>query len=26
VNQKFTLWRAAPLEGEVTVLPSRALN
>jgi hypothetical protein len=26
VNQKFTLWRAAPLEGEVEVLPGRALN
>ena len=26
VNQKFTLWHAAPLEGEAVVLPSRALN
>jgi len=26
VNQKFTLWRAAPLEGEAVVLPGRALN
>jgi hypothetical protein len=26
VNQKFTLWRAAPLEGEVVALPGRALN
>jgi hypothetical protein len=26
VNQRFTLWRAAPLEGEVVPLPSRALN
>jgi len=26
VNQKITLWRAAPIEGEVEVLPSRALN
>jgi hypothetical protein len=26
VNQKFTLWRAAPLEGEVVALPNRALN
>ena len=26
VNQKFTLWRAAPLEGEAVVLPSRALK
>ncbi len=25
VNQKFTLWRAAPLEGEVVALPGRAL-
>jgi hypothetical protein len=25
VNQRFTLWRAAPLEGEVVVLPQRAL-
>ena len=26
VNQKFTLWRAMPLEGEVVALPNRALN
>jgi hypothetical protein len=26
VNQRFTLWRAAPLEGEVVALPNRALN
>jgi len=26
VNQKITLWRAAPLEGEVVALPNRALN
>ena len=26
VNQRFTLWRAAPLEGEAVALPSRALN
>jgi hypothetical protein len=26
VNQKFTLWRAAPLEGEATVLPHRLRN
>ena len=26
VNQKITLWRAAPLEGEAVALPSRALN
>jgi hypothetical protein len=26
VNQRVTLWRAAPLEGEAVVLPSRALN
>jgi hypothetical protein len=26
VNQRFTLWRAAPLEGEAMVLPHRALN
>jgi hypothetical protein len=26
VNQKFTLWRAAPLEGDVVALPGRALN
>jgi hypothetical protein len=26
VNQKFTLWRAAPLEGEAVVLPHRILN
>ena len=26
VNQKFTLWRAAPLEGEAVVLPHRMLN
>ena len=26
VNQKFTLWRAAPLEGEAVVLPHRLLN
>ncbi|HEV7608127.1 MAG TPA: hypothetical protein VGO61_12360 [Steroidobacteraceae bacterium] len=26
VNQRFTLWRAAPLEGEAVVLPHRALN
>jgi hypothetical protein len=26
VNQKFTLWRAAPLEGEAVVLPHRALH
>ena len=26
VNQKFTLWRAAPLEGEIIAQPDRALN
>lgn len=26
VNQRFTLWRAAPLEGEAVVLPNRMLN
>jgi hypothetical protein len=26
VNQRFTLWRAAPLEGEAVVLPHRALH
>ena len=26
VNQKFTLWRAPPLEGEAVVLPHRMLN
>jgi hypothetical protein len=26
VNQKFTLWRAAPLQGEAVALPNRALN
>ncbi|HEU4778968.1 MAG TPA: hypothetical protein VFS58_03720 [Steroidobacteraceae bacterium] len=26
VNQRFTLWRAAPLEGEAVALPFRALN
>jgi hypothetical protein len=26
VNQRFTLWRAAPLEGEAVVLSNRALN
>jgi len=26
VNQKVLLWRAAPLEGEVVVLPNRMLN
>jgi len=26
VNQKLTLWRAAPLEGEAVVLPHRMLN
>lgn len=26
VNQRFTLWRAAPLEGEAVALPNRALN
>jgi hypothetical protein len=26
VNQKFTLWRAAPIQGEAVALPSRALN
>ena len=26
VNQRVTLWRAAPLEGEAVVLPFRALN
>ena len=26
VNQRFTLWRAAPLEGEAVALPGRALN
>jgi hypothetical protein len=26
VNQRFSLWRAAPLEGEAVVLPHRALN
>ena len=26
VNQRFTLWRAAPLEGEAMALPHRALN
>lgn len=26
VNQKFTLWRAAPLEGEAVVLPHRLIN
>jgi hypothetical protein len=26
VNQKFTLWRAAPLEGEAVVLPHGMLN
>ncbi|HEY6126439.1 MAG TPA: hypothetical protein VIV63_17425 [Steroidobacteraceae bacterium] len=26
VNQKFTLWQAAPLQGEAVVLPNRALN
>jgi len=26
VNQKFTLWRAPPLEGEAAVLPHRLLN
>jgi hypothetical protein len=26
VNQRFTLWRAAPLEGEAVVLSHRALN
>jgi hypothetical protein len=26
VNQKFILWRAAPLEGEAVVLPNRMLN
>jgi hypothetical protein len=26
VNQRFTLWRAAPIEGEAVVLPHRLLN
>ena len=26
VNQKFTLWRAAPLEGEAVVLPHRLVH
>ena len=26
VNQKFTLWRAAPIEGEAVVLPHRLIN
>jgi hypothetical protein len=26
VNQRFTLWRAAPLQGEAVALPHRALN
>jgi hypothetical protein len=26
VNQRFTLWRAAPLEGEAVALPHRLLN
>jgi len=26
VNQRVTIWRAAPIEGEAVVLPSRALN
>jgi hypothetical protein len=26
VNQKFTLWRAAPIEGEAVALPNRMLN
>jgi hypothetical protein len=26
VNQRFTLWRAAPLEGEAVVLSHRLLN
>ena len=26
VNQKFTLWRAAPLEGEVVTLPNSLVN
>jgi hypothetical protein len=26
VNQRFTLWRAAPIEGEAVILPFRALN
>jgi hypothetical protein len=26
VNQRFSLWRAAPLEGEAVVLPNRLLN
>ena len=26
VNQKFIIWRAAPLEGEAVVLPDRMLN
>jgi hypothetical protein len=26
VNQKFTLWRAAPLEGEAVVLPNSLVN
>jgi hypothetical protein len=26
VNQRFTLWRAAPIDGEVVALPHRSLN
>ncbi|HUF19290.1 MAG TPA: hypothetical protein VMP00_00905 [Burkholderiales bacterium] len=26
MNQRFTLWRAAPLDGEAVALPHRALN
>jgi hypothetical protein len=26
VNQRFTLWRAAALEGEAVVMPNRMLN
>jgi hypothetical protein len=26
VNQRFTLWRAAPLQGEAVVLPHRMLQ
>jgi hypothetical protein len=26
VNQRFTLWRAAPIEGEAVVMPHRLLN
>jgi hypothetical protein len=26
VNQRFTLWRAPPIEGEAVVMPHRALN